>query len=101
MRTNIMNVFSYIILCTALSYSVRRVRRTCDGHTNSVKSIFESTRPYTRQAMFSQLVLDYKIRSTLMLRPSDCSLADLLETDLAVNILSLTRVYLDVASSAT
>ena len=37
-----------------------------------------------------------------MLRPSDCSpLADLLETDLAINILSLTQVYLDILRHVT
>ena len=36
-----------------------------------------------------------------MLRPSDCSLADILEADLAVNILSLTQVYLAILCHVT
>ena len=64
-------------------------------------TLCELTRRFTRQADSTQLVLDYKIRSTLAFRPSDCSLADLAETDPAVNILSLTQIYLDVPCHVT
>ena len=66
-----------------------------------MEALVELTRRFTRQADQTQLVLDYKIRSTLAFRPSDCSLADLVETDPAVNILSLTQIYLDVPCHVT
>ena len=66
-----------------------------------MEALDELTRRFTRQADQTQLVLDYKIRSTLAFRPSDCSLANLSEADSAVNKLSLTQVYLDILCHVT